>query len=40
MSRNSTFRKTDKAPVIDGVLDDEVWKDAALVTEFLSDRPG
>ena len=29
-----TINKTDKAPVIDGVLDDETWKDAALVTEF------
>ena len=29
-----TLNKTDKAPVIDGVLDDETWKDATLVTEF------
>ena len=29
-----TINKTDKAPVIDGVLDDETWMDAALVTEF------
>ena len=29
-----TINKTDKAPVIDGVLDDETWMDAALVTGF------
>ena len=29
-----TIHKTDKAPVIDGVLDDEAWKDATRVTEF------
>ena len=29
-----SIQRTDKAPVIDGVLDDEVWKDATLVTEF------
>ena len=29
-----TIQKTDTAPVIDGVLDDEAWKDATLVTEF------
>ena len=28
------IQTTDKAPVIDGVLDDEAWKDATLVTEF------
>ena len=28
------IQRTDKAPVIDGVLDDEAWKDATLVTEF------
>ena len=33
------IQKTDKAPVIDGVLDDEVWKDAALVTEFYQTVP-
>ncbi len=29
-----TIQKTGNAPVIDGVLDDETWKDATLVTEF------
>ena len=29
-----TINRTDKAPVIDGVLDDETWMEAALVTEF------
>ena len=29
-----TIQKTATAPVIDGVLDDETWKDATLVTEF------
>ena len=33
------IQRTDKAPVIDGVLDDEVWKDAALVTEFYQTVP-
>ena len=28
------IQNTDKAPVIDGVLDDEAWKDATPVTEF------
>ena len=28
------IHRTDKAPVIDGVLDDEAWKSATLVTEF------
>ena len=29
-----TIQKTADAPVIDGVLDDETWKNATLVTEF------
>ena len=33
------IQRTDKAPVIDGVLDDEVWKDATRVTEFYQRVP-
>ena len=33
------IQTTDKAPVIDGVLDDEAWKDATLVTEFYQRVP-
>lgn len=29
-----TITRTDKAPVLDGVLDDSVWKQAARVTDF------
>jgi len=29
----------DKAPVIDGKLDDEVWKQAAVLKEFIQTRP-
>ena len=34
-----SIHTTDKAPVIDGVLDDEAWKDATLVTEFYQRVP-
>ncbi len=34
-----SIQRTDKAPVIDGVLDDEAWKDATLVTEFYQSVP-
>ena len=34
-----SIHTTDKAPVIDGVLDDEAWKDATLVTEFYQSVP-
>ncbi|MFT7459779.1 MAG: hypothetical protein ACI909_002462 [Planctomycetota bacterium] len=34
-----TIHTTDKAPVIDGVLDDEAWKDAIVVTEFYQRVP-
>lgn len=34
-----TIHRTDKAPVIDGVLDDAAWKDATLVTEFYQRVP-
>src|SRR5439155_20580517 len=30
----------DKAPVIDGKLDDEVWKQAAILKDFYQTRPG
>ena len=30
----------DKAPVIDGKLDDEVWKQAAVLRDFLQRNPG
>ncbi|MDT5293481.1 MAG: hypothetical protein QOJ76_361, partial [Acidobacteriota bacterium] len=30
----------DKAPVIDGKLDDEVWKNAAVFKDFIQTRPG
>ena len=32
--------KFEKAPVIDGKLDDEVWKAAAVLTNFYQTRPG
>lgn len=31
---------TDTPPVIDGKLDDEVWKSAGLITDFHQIRPG
>ena len=31
--------QTDTPPVIDGVLDDEVWNAAALITEFTQQAP-
>ena len=34
-----SIQRTGKAPVIDGVLDDETWKDAILVTEFYQRVP-
>ena len=34
-----SIHTTDKAPVIDGVLDDAEWKDATLVTEFYQSVP-
>ena len=33
------IQRTDKAPVIDGVLDDAVWKEATRVTEFYQSVP-
>jgi len=30
----------DKAPVIDGKLDDEVWKQAAVLRDFYQTQPG
>ena len=34
-----TPTRTDTAPVIDGVLDDEVWITAAHITEFTQQQP-
>ncbi|HYE16250.1 MAG TPA: DUF5916 domain-containing protein [Pyrinomonadaceae bacterium] len=34
-----TIPKTEKAPVIDGKLDDEVWKSAAVFKDFIQYRP-
>ena len=34
-----SIHRTDKVPVIDGVLDDEAWKDATLVTKFYQRVP-
>ena len=31
--------RTDTPPVIDGRLDDEVWRSAALITEFVQQAP-
>ena len=31
--------RTDTPPVIDGLLDDEVWRSAALITEFVQQAP-
>ena len=33
------IQRTDKAPVIDGVLDDAVWKEVVRVTEFYQREP-
>ena len=33
------IHRTDKAPVIDGVLDDAVWKEAVRVTKFYQREP-
>ena len=33
------IQRTDKAPVIDGVLDDALWKEATRVTEFYQREP-
>ena len=33
------IQRTDKAPVIDGVLDDEAWKEAIRVTKFYQREP-
>jgi len=33
------IQRTDKAPVIDGVLDDAVWKEAVRVTKFYQREP-
>ncbi len=35
-----TVTKFDKPPVIDGKLDDEVWKNAARFKDFIQNRPG
>ncbi|AUC81952.1 DUF5916 domain-containing protein [Lacinutrix sp. Bg11-31] len=34
-----TISRTDKAPKIDGILDDEVWKTAQIATDFIEFRP-
>ena len=31
--------RTDSPPVIDGILDDEVWRSAAHITEFTQQQP-
>lgn len=32
-------RRTTASPKIDGILDDEVWKDAPMVTGFIENNP-
>lgn len=39
-SQPITIPKFDKAPVIDGKLDDEVWKKAAVLKDFYQIQPG
>jgi hypothetical protein len=34
------LRKFDKAPVIDGILDDEIWKTATVFKDFVQVSPG
>jgi hypothetical protein len=33
------IKRANKAPKIDGILDDEVWKNAAIATDFIQFRP-
>ena len=37
--KSLNIKRTDKAPKIDGVLDDDVWKDAEEATDFIQFRP-
>ena len=37
--KSYTITRTDNAPKIDGVLDDEVWKTAQIATDFVQFRP-
>src|SRR3712207_7804467 len=38
--RSVRVAKLDKAPVIDGKLDDEIWKSASLLKDFSQIQPG
>lgn len=37
--KKSTTARVSEAPVIDGILNDTVWKDVALLSEFITFRP-
>jgi Domain of unknown function (DUF5916)/Carbohydrate family 9 binding domain-like len=39
-TRPVTISRFDKAPLIDGKLDDEIWKTAAVLKDFYQFRPG
>jgi hypothetical protein len=39
-TKPATIRRLDRAPVIDGILDDEIWKSATVFKDFIQTAPG
>ena len=37
--KKTTTTRVSEAPIIDGILNDAAWKDAELLTDFITFRP-